>query len=467
MSGFSLSFLRYVLVGSLCVSAGQAVQAQVAVTDGTLPVTAPGEPPIFDDELAEMIRRLIPQCSKKLMMFTQCYGGNFLDQFEGDPNTATTSADEPGDESIYGGYHDDAARGLKSGPGRTAKDAHDAGTAGKAASESPQSGGGLGLTDFPLDPVGTNGVCSRHILVYAGIPEPMDDADRDAIKANFPDDGVTQTVHTVGGNGAADGYDKPASHKGMEDAMKEIGDLIRNAENPCCEQFILFVTDHGDIHAITVPPLGGGGNWPLVPGVNPWGGPIAGLSSAIVEPTAWLADPSNQTSFSLFMPIGDVGMTTPAEPHNFLPPGSLVMQLQSPVQSTTVQAQKWTYLDVNHDGVVGNWPGEGVNAIFPIPEPTMIGAFFDVFYNVQIQNNTALTLPVSKFRQDSGEIARLGDGTAVCRADFNHDGFLDFTDFDAFVTAFESGDASADFNGDGFLDFTDFDAFVTAFELGC
>ena len=54
-----------------------------------------------------------------------------------------------------------------------------------------------------------------------------------------------------------------------------------------------------------------------------------------------------------------------------------------------------------------------------------------------------------------------------CRADFNGDGFLDFTDFDDFVGAFEVGSASADFNGDGFLDFTDFDDFVGAFEAGC
>ncbi|MDX2117460.1 MAG: EF-hand domain-containing protein [Planctomycetota bacterium] len=54
-----------------------------------------------------------------------------------------------------------------------------------------------------------------------------------------------------------------------------------------------------------------------------------------------------------------------------------------------------------------------------------------------------------------------------CPADFNNDGFLDFTDFDAFVEAFEGGNASSDFNGDGFLDFTDFDAFVAAFEAGC
>ncbi len=55
----------------------------------------------------------------------------------------------------------------------------------------------------------------------------------------------------------------------------------------------------------------------------------------------------------------------------------------------------------------------------------------------------------------------------ICRADFNCDGFVDFTDFDAFGGAFELGETGADFNGDGFIDFTDFDAYISAFELGC
>jgi len=55
----------------------------------------------------------------------------------------------------------------------------------------------------------------------------------------------------------------------------------------------------------------------------------------------------------------------------------------------------------------------------------------------------------------------------VCAADFNNDGFVDFTDFDAFVSAFEAGGTGADFNNDGFIDFTDFDAYVAAFEAGC
>jgi hypothetical protein len=55
----------------------------------------------------------------------------------------------------------------------------------------------------------------------------------------------------------------------------------------------------------------------------------------------------------------------------------------------------------------------------------------------------------------------------VCAADFNCDGFVDFFDFDDFVTAFESGDPRGDFNRDGFIDFFDFDDYVVAFERGC
>ena len=60
---------------------------------------------------------------------------------------------------------------------------------------------------------------------------------------------------------------------------------------------------------------------------------------------------------------------------------------------------------------------------------------------------------------------------SVCGADFNCDGFVDFFDFNDFVTCFEDGQcppgASADYNGDGFADFFDFNDFITAFEAGC
>jgi hypothetical protein len=64
-------------------------------------------------------------------------------------------------------------------------------------------------------------------------------------------------------------------------------------------------------------------------------------------------------------------------------------------------------------------------------------------------------------------IAAAINKSTPCRADFNADGFLDFSDFDDFVYSFEAGNFNSDFNGDGFLDFSDFDDFVAAFEAGC
>jgi hypothetical protein len=61
---------------------------------------------------------------------------------------------------------------------------------------------------------------------------------------------------------------------------------------------------------------------------------------------------------------------------------------------------------------------------------------------------------------------RVSSGT-----DFNGDGFVDFFDYDDFVTCYEGGACppgrDADYNGDGFVDFFDYDDFVADFESGC
>ncbi len=58
-----------------------------------------------------------------------------------------------------------------------------------------------------------------------------------------------------------------------------------------------------------------------------------------------------------------------------------------------------------------------------------------------------------------------------CTADFNGDGFVDFFDYDDFVSCFEGGRCppgrTADVNGDAFVDFFDYDDFVQVFEVGC
>ena len=91
------------------------------------------------------------------------------------------------------------------------------------------------------------------------------------------------------------------------------------------------------------------------------------------------------------------------------------------------------------------------------------GAFNTVSVGLRSDNRN-VNLPAANIMFIGFRVSR---SVSSCASDFNDDGFLDFTDFDDFVTAFESGDPASDFNNDGFLDFTDFDAFVAAFEAGC
>jgi hypothetical protein len=66
---------------------------------------------------------------------------------------------------------------------------------------------------------------------------------------------------------------------------------------------------------------------------------------------------------------------------------------------------------------------------------------------------------------------RIVEGVPDLCGDFNGDQFVDFFDYDAFVTCFETlvcpPGRSADFNGDQFVDFFDYDDFVSVFENGC
>lgn len=56
---------------------------------------------------------------------------------------------------------------------------------------------------------------------------------------------------------------------------------------------------------------------------------------------------------------------------------------------------------------------------------------------------------------------------AHCPADFDHNGFVNGTDYDDFADAFDQGLPSADFDRNGFVNGTDFDLFALSFEEGC
>lgn len=57
--------------------------------------------------------------------------------------------------------------------------------------------------------------------------------------------------------------------------------------------------------------------------------------------------------------------------------------------------------------------------------------------------------------------------TGGCPADLNNDGFLDFLDISAFLTAYSNEEPGADFNNDANWDFLDISAFLQSYSMGC
>jgi len=55
----------------------------------------------------------------------------------------------------------------------------------------------------------------------------------------------------------------------------------------------------------------------------------------------------------------------------------------------------------------------------------------------------------------------------LCVGDYNHDGYVNGNDYDAFAEFFEVGDHRADINHDGYVNGNDFDFFAEHFEGGC
>ena len=303
---------------------GTPAAPAATVTMGTL-ATSSG-PSIYDYQLRAMLDQFIPtsQAYSTLLVFTQCYGGDMMDDFAGRTGTTVLSAGSPGEVTYYGGYHDDAAKALKPGPGRTSNDVHNAGVAGKDRNEHPQQQGPVASLE-PVEPE-LGPIQSRHVLVYAGQPAALDNKDRDTIKNNF--DGKPGTiVTTVGGRGGADGYDYPATLEGLRDALQAIGSQMN--EN---EQFILFVTDHGDIDQVDVAPACAEGTCTTDP---------LGFDSDTLDDL--LDDPNNQPTLSLF----SEGALQPTHPVDIdFPPDSFFdVSFDVPV-------------DLDANGVIDGWIAE-------------------------------------------------------------------------------------------------------------
>ena len=375
------------------------------VKTGTLATSAGN--PITDTQLASWIDEFIPAASNRLIVLTECYGGDKVDNFAGKTNTAVISATSPGQTAKYGGYDNDAGAALAPGAGTTGATVHTAGTNGKHASETPTTGGGLAPGAFDLQPTNPTGaVQSRHVLVYAGQPDggggTSDVQQRDTIKTNFAGQANT-TVTSVGGGGGG-GWDKPGSAKGLRDALKEIGDAITSSPNPDKEQFILFVTDHGDLHktetaTVTAP----ASSAVTVPGLESF------QTSIDLEPSDLFFEQNNITSFSFFIDFLDNGLTASEGSGPFFNPGDWELTLDNGSQTFQFNNFFEQFTELTTDpspGIIGDQPGEGVRLYFPVPETLFVDQFFDVFVDVTMINATSQSYLVSGVSQDTGAMSK-------------------------------------------------------------
>ncbi len=361
------------LVGLLCIlilgAAGTAGSAPSELrTDGTL-ATITGRS-IYGDQLRIMLDEFIPtgNVHSTLMILTQSYGGEMMSTLAGRPNTSILSATSPGGERVtYGGYDVHAAAALRPEVGWTSEDVHDAGLAGKADGETPDDVG----PPLPLDPVG-GVIQGRQILVYAGRPisGPERDTDqRDTIIQNFAGEANT-TVTTVGGDGSGQ-WNYPATHRGLQEALQVIG-----AQLSPNQQFILFVTDHGDMDRVDETPN-------CNANVCVSSAPLA-LGENVYEDM--LDDPANQPGVSLF----------------FFDPITPTGKINVTIGSTTVETVFDISIDLNGDGDLEDLD-EGWQARADFDESAI-----DPLGVTVSTNYDAGSLVIDRISLESGEIKKHG-----------------------------------------------------------
>ncbi len=336
----------------------------VVVEMGTLPVTS--GPDIKDTQLRQMLDAFIPTTNahSTLLVFTQCFAGNMADDFAGRAGTAVLSATAPGERAQYGGYHDDAAAALYPGVGRTSDDVHAAGVAGKSGIEHPFSNG----APVSLEPTSDTGeIRSRHVLIYAGQPNAADEADCRRIENNF-ENKLNTTVTTIGCKGNSPTISHPATMQELSKTLEFIGSQMGPNE-----QFILFVTDHGNADEVDVAPACEGQSCTSAP---------LTFSDGVEE--AMGDDPDNHPAVTLLSPDE---VTAP-----------ITVTLSSGAVFTNVLFHQ--PVDLDGDGSVTG-PGEGWMAIQPVEE-----AQLDPNGTTIIATHPSAPLVLTWIALESGNIAR-------------------------------------------------------------
>jgi len=370
---------RFVLRASICaVLVGNLLGWSSAaraftVTEGYLPAHSGAA--IFQEDLDAWLALLLPADAERLLVFTQCFGGNFVQQFAGDAATATASAQEAGKGSWYGGYH--AGASLKFGPGlgRSGQDVHDGGVAQRDSRENPQTGGLLPLSSFSLSDNNNSAVITKHrrVLVYAALPDKFwDELDRSNIANHFAGQPLT-VLENIGSNGGGF-WDFAPTAKSLRDRVQQAGLDLASAPPGSPKQFLLFVTDHGGLGQVqkpdTVIPIG-----PLA-SVNQT---LSTFSSSTLDAEALVADPENRPGFAIRIGLipfdhtvayqdSGVGDYTP-----LFAAGDWSVTVADPLGQPIFASSTFseTYVDLDGDGALTGLD-EGVELFFPVPESLLL-----------------------------------------------------------------------------------------------
>ena len=225
----------------------------VLVTTGALPkgVAIFGDPTISDWEVARWMNEFFEDGSKGngivdsniVMYHSQCYGGNWLDNFNnllGDPgsgfydnvrftNTSVYSATSPDELNGVGRYGVLASANVM--PGVNSEFPHNLGLLTKYGFATPRKQG-------PNQPL--SGTGSTHVLVYAGeMDQPEFQTEINHVVSNYRNH-PNATVAVLAGDGTVPNATAAATRSNLRNALMNIGTGMGPDST-----FIMYVSDHG------------------------------------------------------------------------------------------------------------------------------------------------------------------------------------------------------------------------------
>jgi cysteine-rich repeat protein len=269
--------------------------------------------------------------SNMILLFTQCFGGAWLDNFNGTigdfsagglafdgvafTNTTRISADLTGLTSDYGGAHVGFRETLE--PGANISDVYAAGVAA-AQSLEPEDRDPDAPQIFGPTSKTVGGMTSTHILVWASEPDDagQDLADIAEIRSRFALAPATEITVLAGDQDFVNAHptvDGPATRDGLRTALMNIGAKMDDGVD---EQFVLFLTDHGGFFQsdFVANALAANG------GLAAWNAAVTGDTSGAIQKS--LADPS------VSPPLGSLTFTTSQTPVVDFDPADVCVELQ-------------------------------------------------------------------------------------------------------------------------------------------